>query len=157
MLSLSVLSASDPFPFVPFSFASGYSAFRFFLSSFFPSPPHSGFLGALLLLSLLWLSSFSPTWFPVSSFPIPRTRLTVCFLSPFPDSLPQLFLRCLPRALAFGLFPCRFAFFRPLLFRFRLLSLCLFLSSFFPFPPHSGFLGAPSPLSLPWLSPFLPT
>ena len=27
------------------------------------------------------------------------------FLSPFPDSLPQLFLRCLPRAFAFGLFP----------------------------------------------------
>ena len=27
------------------------------------------------------------------------------FLSPFPDSLPQLFLRCLPCASAFGLFP----------------------------------------------------
>ena len=41
----------------------------------------------------------------MSSFPVLRTRLSVCFLSPFPDSLPQLFLRCLPCALAFGLFP----------------------------------------------------
>ena len=79
----------------------------------------------------------------MSSFPVLRTRLPVCFLLPFPDSLPQLFLRCLPCALAFGLFPFPSAFFRPLLFRFRLLSLCFFLSSFFPSPPHSGFLGAP--------------
>ena len=44
---------------------------------------------------------------PVSRafFPGSRTRLPVCFLSPFPDSLPQLFLRCLPHALAFGLSP----------------------------------------------------
>ena len=41
------------------------------------------------------------------------------------------------------LFHFRSASFRPLLFRFRLLSLCFFLSSCFPFPPHSGFLGAP--------------
>ena len=34
-----------------------------------------------------------------------RTQLSVCFLSPFPDSLPQLFLRCFPRAFAFGLSP----------------------------------------------------
>ena len=39
----------------------------------------------------------------------------------------------------FRSFPFRSAFFRPLLFRFRLLSLCFFLSSFFPAPPHSGF------------------
>ena len=32
-----------------------------------------------LPLSLLWLSSFSPTWFPVSSFPILRTRLYCSF------------------------------------------------------------------------------
>ena len=32
------------------------------------------------------------------------------FLSPFPDSLPQLFLRCLPCAFAFGLFPFSFCF-----------------------------------------------
>ena len=79
----------------------------------------------------------------MSSFPVLRTRLSVCFLSPFPDSLPQLFLRCLPCALAFGLSP-----FLPLSFVcFRsgsgYLALCFFLSSFFPSPPHSGFLGAP--------------
>ena len=80
----------------------------------------------------------------MSSFPVPRTRLPVCFLSPFPDSLPQLFLRCFPCALAFGLFPFPSAFFRPLLFRFRLLSLCFFLSSFFPFSPSQWvFFGAP--------------
>ena len=79
----------------------------------------------------------------MSSFPVLRTRLSVCFLSPFPDSLPQLFLRCFPLAFAFGLFPFRSAFFRPLPFRFRLLSLCFFLSSLFPSPPHSGFPGAP--------------
>ena len=39
----------------------------------------------------------------------------------------------------FRSFPFRSAFFRPLLFRFRLLGLCFFLSSFFPLPPHSGF------------------
>ena len=75
----------------------------------------------------------------------------VRFLSPLPDSLPQLFLRCLPFALAsalasafaFGTFPFRSASFRPLRFRFWLLSLCFFLSSFFPASPHSGFSGAP--------------
>ena len=41
----------------------------------------------------------------MSSFPVLRTRLPVCFLSPLPDSLPQLFLRCFPSALAFGLSP----------------------------------------------------
>ena len=41
----------------------------------------------------------------MSSLPVLRTQLSVCFLSPLPDSLPQLFLRCLPRAFAFGLSP----------------------------------------------------
>ena len=36
---------------------------------------------------------------------VPVLSSTDGFLSPFPDSLPQLFLRCLPRAFAFGLFP----------------------------------------------------
>ena len=89
------------------------------------------------------------------SFPVLRTRLPVCFLSPFPDSLPQLFLRCFPYAFAFGLFPFdRFSYQSPL-FRFWLLSLCFFLSSFFPSPPHSGFPGAPFLLSLLWLFPVL--
>ena len=44
------------------------------------------------------------------------------FLSPFPDSLPQLFLRCLPLPFGFGLFRFPSASFRPLLFRLRLFS-----------------------------------
>ena len=39
------------------------------------------------------------------SFQIPVLGFSVCFLSPLPDSLPQLFLRCFPFALAFGLSP----------------------------------------------------
>jgi len=39
------------------------------------------------------------------SFQVPVLGSTVRFLSPFPDSLPQLFLRCFPSALAFGLSP----------------------------------------------------
>ena len=56
--------------------------------------------------------AFAPAVFPVLSslishafLPGSRTRLSVCFLSPFPDSLPQLFLRCLPCAFALGLSP----------------------------------------------------
>ena len=69
------------------------------------------------------------------SFQILVLGFAVRFLSLFPDSLPQLFLRCLPYAFAFGLFPFLSAFFRLLLFRFWLLGLCFFLSSFFPFFP----------------------
>ena len=39
------------------------------------------------------------------SFQVPVLGFADGFLSPFPDSLPQLFLRCLPCAFAFGLFP----------------------------------------------------
>ena len=39
------------------------------------------------------------------SFQVPVLGSTVGFLSPFLDSLPQLFLKCLPYAFAFGLFP----------------------------------------------------
>ena len=63
------------------------------------------------------------------SFRVPVLGLAVRFLSPFPDSLPQLFLRCLLPAFAFRIFPVLSAFFRPLLSRFRLLSLCFFLSA----------------------------
>ena len=61
LLSPSGFSPSDLLSFVRFSSGSDYSAFCFFLSSFFPSPPHSGFPGAPFLLSLLWLSPFFPT------------------------------------------------------------------------------------------------
>ena len=99
---------SFPFRFAffrPLRFRFWLLSLCFFLSSFFPFPSHSDFLGAPFPLSFLWLSPFFPTWFPVSSLPVLRTQLPVCFLSPFPDSLPQLFLRCLPCAFAFGLFP----------------------------------------------------
>ena len=107
---------SFPFPstfFRPFPFRFWLLGLCFFLSSFFPSLPHSGFSGAPFLLSLLWLSPFFPTWFPVSSFPVLCTRLSVSFLSSLPVSLPQLFHRCFPFAFAFGLSP-HLAFFRPL-------------------------------------------
>ena len=39
------------------------------------------------------------------SFRVPVLGFADGFLSPFPDSLPQLFLRCLPYAFAFGLSP----------------------------------------------------
>ena len=87
------------------------------------------------------------------SFRVPVLGFADGFLSPFPDSLPQLFLRCFPYAFAFGLFPSD-----PLSFvRFSSGSgYSASVSSFplFPVLPHSGFPGAPSPLSLPWLSPF---
>ena len=90
------------------------------------------------------------------SFPVPV--LSFLFVS-FRSSLlrfPQPFHRCFPFAFAFGLFRFPSASFRPLLLRFQLLSLCFFLSAFFPFPPHSGFPGAPLPLTLLRLSPFFP-
>ena len=76
------------------------------------------------------------------SFQIPVLGFADGFLSPFPDSLPQLFLRCLPHALAFGLSPSD-----PLSFvRFSSGSgYSASASSFplFPVSPHSGFPGAP--------------
>ena len=62
------------------------------------------------------------------SFPVPVLGFAVRFLSSFPDSLPQLFLRCLPSTFVSGLFPVHSTFFRLFLSRFRLLSLCFFLS-----------------------------
>ena len=76
------------------------------------------------------------------------------FLSPFPDSLPQLFLRCLPYAFAFGLFP-----FLPLSFvRFRSGSGYSAFCSSFPSLPGSALQllsRCPSPLSLPRFPPSL--
>ena len=74
------------------------------------------------------VSSFSPAWFPVPSFQIPVLSFTVRFFSLYPVSLPQPFHRCLPSAFASGLFHFRLTFFRPLIFRFQLLSLLFFLS-----------------------------
>ena len=62
----------------------------------------------------------------------------------------------LPFCFRLRAFPFRSTSFRPLPFRFWLLGLCFFLSSFFPSPPHSGFLGAAlsafASLALPVLS-----
>ena len=105
VLSLSVFSL--PFRFLSSASLPVLATQPLFLPFLFlpVSPSQWVFFGASLLLSLLWFSPFSPTWFPMPSFPALRTQLPVCFLSPFPDSLPQLFLRCFPHALAFGLFP----------------------------------------------------
>ena len=88
----------------------------------FLSPPHSGFLSAPFPLSLPRSSPFSPAWFPVLLIPVPVLSFAVCFLSPFPDSLPRPFLRCLPSAFASCIFRSASAFFRPLDLCFRLLG-----------------------------------
>ena len=118
-----------PFAFFrPLSFSFQLLSFLFFPFLLFPVLPkqicfpgarfRSHFLGFPFISGLI-----SRAFLPGSC-----TRLSVSFLLPFPDSLPQLFLRCLPYAFAFGPFPFQSAFFRPLLFRFRLLSFLFFLS-----------------------------
>ena len=98
------------------------------------------------------------------SFPVFVLGFAVCFLSPYPDSLPQLFLRCFPLALAFGLFRFLSGSFRPLTFRLRLLGLCFFLSALLRFasqwllrcsaPAHASsvFPVLPSPVSRAFVS-----
>ena len=103
-----------------------------------------------------WFSPFFPAWFPVHSFPVPVLSVPVCFLLPYPDSLPQLFLRCLPSVFTSGIFRFPSAFFRPLRFHFRLLSTTVLPFRLFPASPHSGSSGAPFLLSLLRLSPLLP-
>ena len=91
----------------------------------------------------------------MSSFPVPRTRLPVCFLSPFPDSLPQLFLRCLPSALASGIsvpLPLPFGLFR---FPSGYSALCFFLSALWPFASQLALRPGPVPY-VPFASPRLP-
>ena len=87
--------------------------------------------------------------------PVPVLLLscTVCFISPYPDSLPQLFLRCLLPVFTFRIFPVLSAFFRPLLSRFRLLCFVPFRSLFFPFRQALAFRCSVS-LSVPCLFPF---
>ena len=125
-LSPSAFPLLFPLSFVRFFSGSDYSAC---CSSFplFPVSPLSGCPGARFrfrFFAFPFLSSLiSHAFLPGS-----RTRLSVCFLSPFPDSLTQLFLRCLPHAFAFGL-----SAFLPLSFvRFRSASgysaLCFFRS-----------------------------
>ena len=122
---------------------------------FFLPPPHSGFLSAPLSLSFLRSSPFFPAWFPVHSFPVPVLSFAVCFLSPFPDSLPQLFLRCLPSDLSSGIFRSASASFRPLLLPFRLLSPLLLPFCPLAVSPHSRLFVQARFLSSPSLFPFI--
>ena len=127
-------------------YSASVSSFPFFLFS-----PLSGFSSASVL----------PFGFPVfhllfrlvshASFPVFGTRLSVCFLSSFPASLPQPFHRCFPSFLlsfvcfSSGLSAC---------FPFSFVHFCLLLTTqpsalsfpFFPFSPGSGSSGAFFPL-----------
>ena len=85
------------------------------------------------------------------SFPVSVLSPTVCFLLPFPDSLPQPFLRCLLPAFAFRIFRFPSALFRLLSVPLPATRPSVSSVPFFPALPHSGFPGAPSPLSLPGL------
>ena len=98
-------------------------------------------------------SIFRSAWFPMLHFRLPVLSSSVCFLLPYPASLPQLFHRCFPDLpVSFvpffsGLFHFRSAFFRLLPFRFRLLSLSALPFFLFPDLPCSCLSGA-----LPFLS-----
>ena len=102
----------------------------------FPVLPRSSFPGARFRSRFLG--------FPVLSclishafLPGSCTRLSVCFLSSYPASLPQPFHWCLPSAYAFGLFPVNFTFFRPLHRRSDYSASALSFP-FFPVSPRSG-------------------
>ena len=137
------LSPFNPFPFVRFSSGSYYSAF----CSSFPS-----LLGSASQLLSRCLSPLSLPQFPLSlqpdfsCFPSRFPYSAFC-LFPFvpPGFAPTAVPPVLPFCFRFRAFPFRSVSFRPLLFRFLLLSLCFFLSSFFPFPPSQRvFFGAAS-------------
>ena len=110
------------------------SSFLFFLI-----PSHSDFFSASVL-------PFGFTVFPILFSLISHaslhgfdTWLSVCFLSSFPVSLPQLFHRCFPLSTSLRPFLCRdllltFNFLSSVLVRFKLLSFLTFLfpSSRFP-------------------------
>ena len=103
------------------------------------------------------LSPFFPTWFPVPSFPVLRTRHPVRFLSSFPVSLPQPFHRCFP---SFPLPLVRFSSGLSACFLLSFVCFCSLLTTqlsalsfpFFPFSPGSGSNGALRFLSSPSLS-----
>ena len=156
---LSLYPVSLPQPFhrcLPSVFTSGI--FRFWFAFFRPLS------FSFQLLSFLFFLSFSSRFcltacfsgarfrsrffgFPFLSGLISRaflpgfcTRLSVCFLSPFPDSLPQLFLRCLPYAFAFGLSPFDLLSFVRFSSGSGYSAFCFFLSVFFPFLPQQRLL-----------------
>ena len=114
MLSLSVFSASVLLPFVRLPSASSYSAFCFFLSSFFPPSPHIGFFGAAL-------SAFAPLAFPVLSDLVSRVF--------FPGSSYSAF--CQFPFVPPGFAPTAVPPVLPFCFRFRAFPSLGFLSSAF--------------------------
>ena len=125
---------SPPGPILDFRFLSSASVLAPHYSASVSSFPFS-FCFCLTVASSGDPSAFASLVFPVLSslishafLPGSGTQLSVCFLSSFPASLPQLFHRCLLPAFAFRIFRVPSASFRPLLFRFRLLSLLSFLS-----------------------------
>ena len=126
-----------PFPSLPVS-----------ASQWLPQCSSSGFPSDVLPRSFL-------PGFPCILSRFPVLSLAECFLSPFPDSLPQPFLRCLPSALASGLFHFPFPFFRLFPFRFRLLSLLLLPFCPLAAPPHSWLLVQARFLTSPSLLPFI--
>ena len=117
-LSLSLKMFFHGFCFLSSTSALGFQllSFCFFISSFPLFSPHS------------WPSTASQIRFRFSVFPLPSclvsrafrpilsTLLSVCFLSLFPVSLPQLFHRCFPFRSLLWVQCLTSAFFRPLLF-----------------------------------------
>ena len=83
------------------------------------------------------VSPFSPVCLH-AFLPGSRTRLRCSF----PFALPCFAPTAVPQVLALRHFHFRLAFFRPLAFRFRLLSLLLFPFRLFPASPRSCFPGA---------------
>ena len=108
---------------------------------FFTVLPHSGLTVAQLSFRLIgfpFLSSMiSHTFLPGSS-----TQFPVCFLSFFLDSLPQLFIKCLPFALRFRHIPFIFHFLSSA--SYQGLTTQLFVSSVpcFLFSLHTSYFSA---------------
>ena len=153
-----------PFPIRYMTFAdlsgSDYSAF----CSSFPFLPVSASQGlpqCSLSAFASCVSPFFPARFPLHFFPV--SVLSSLFVSFHPSLIrfPQPFLRCLP-FFRFLASPSCSVFSASLPFPFGLFRSASGYSAsvssvpFFPFLPHSGLSGAPSPLSLPRFSPFFP-
>ena len=143
-----------PVSFVPFSSGSDYSAL---CSSFplFPVSPLSGFPGARFRFRFFAFPFLSS---PISRAFLPgsRTRLSVRFLSPVPDSLPTAVPQVLPLRSRLRDFPLPFRFLSSASVPPPATQPSAPSFPHFPAPPHSGFPGAPLPLSLPRFSPFVP-
>ena len=128
--------------------------FRFLSSTSVLAIRYSASVSSVLFFPVLSYSDFSsasvlPFGFTVFhlifhlvshiSFQVSGTWLSVCFLSSFPVSLPQLFHRCFPLSTSLRLFLCRdclraFHFLSSVSFRFWLLGFLTFFSLLLDFP-----------------------